>query len=110
MKPLHKKILIVVAIVLVLSAIAYGVYTTVFQFNDQDVRDYIAEEAKNYPEEKREAVTKIIRDGVRYILDDKELTKKVLAEAKKSGTPREMELVHEAVMQAQANGYLKPKL
>ena len=101
-----KILLIILVVLIVLSSIAYGLYGMYFQFNDQDVSDYIAEEVAGYPADKQAAATKIIRDGVKDILKNRDLSNQVLTFAEQSGTPREMELVHLAVLRAQQIGYL----
>lgn len=106
-KSTGKIILIVAIIVIGVASILYGIYGMYFEFNDQDVSDYIKEEANNYPEDKRAAVTKILSDGVKDILKDRELSNQVLTYANSNGTPREMELVHAAIMRARSFGYLQ---
>ena len=101
------KILIVAALIVAFSAIVFGVYYRYFQFNQQDVKDYINEEVEKYPSDKQAGVYKIIVDGVENILGDKELTSQTIEKAKLYGTPKEMELVHAAVMQARNYGYLE---
>ncbi len=84
-----------------------GIYRSHFQFNQQDVKDYINEEVALYPEQVRPAVYQIIRDGVHYILSQRSLVKQVISVAKASGTPYEYELVHAAIMQAREWGYIE---
>lgn len=103
-----KKTLIIAAAVVVFAfLIGMGIYKMYFQFNAQDVRDYINEEADKYDADKRLAVFKIINDGVKDILTDPQLSSQVLTTAKMNGTPAEMELVHSAIMRSKAFGYLK---
>lgn len=101
------KILIIAALIVAFSAIVFGVYYRYFQFNDQDVKDYINEEVSKYDADKQAGVYKIIVDGVENILSDKELTSQCLEKSKMYNTPKEMELVHAAVMQARNYGYLE---
>lgn len=101
------KTLIIAALIVAFSAIVFGVYYRYFQFNQQDVKDYINEEVSKYDSEKQAGVYKIIVDGVDNILSDKELVSQCLEKAKMYGTPKEMELVHAAVMQARNYGYLE---
>lgn len=95
-----------VLMLIVLVVIGIGFYLNFFQFNKQDVRDYISEEANKYPEASRLAAYKVIKDGVEHILSERNLTQQVITTAKANGTPREMELVHAAVMAARNFGYL----
>jgi transcription termination factor NusB len=99
--------LIVIAIVMVIVFAYHGIYKMYWQFNDQDVKDYITEEVNKYPADYRAANYKQINDAVRSILRSRSEVKEVLAKAKAAGTPNEMELVHAAVMQCKAYGYLK---
>jgi hypothetical protein len=92
--------------VLVLSAAAYFTYTTFFQFNQQDIKDYINEEAAKYDTDKNPAVYKIIKDGVEHILSETNLRQQVMQAAKMNGTTPEQELVHAAVMYSKAFGYI----
>lgn len=100
------KIFIVVALIVAFSAIIFGVYYRYFQFNQQDVKDYINEEVAKYPADQQPGIYKIIVDGVENILSDKELVSQCLEKSKLYGTPKEMELVHGAIMQARNYGYL----
>lgn len=101
-----KKLLIVIVIFVAVIALSFGVYYTYFQFNQKDVKDYINEEVEKYAHHEQAAIYKIISDGVQHILNSKALTHQALAEAKRNGTPKEMELVHAAIMQAKTFGYL----
>lgn len=101
------KILIIAALIIAFSAIVFGVYYRYFQFNQQDVKDYINEEVNKYPADKQAGVYKIIVDGVDDILGDKQLISQTLEKSKMYKTPKEMELVHAAVMQARNYGYLE---
>ena len=101
------KILIIAALIVAFSAIVFGVYYRYFQFNQQDVKDYINEEVNNYPSDKQAGVYKIIVDGVENILSDRELVSQCIEKSKMYNTPKEMELVHAAVMQARNYGYLE---
>lgn len=103
----NAKILIIVALIVAFSAIVFGVYYRYFQFNQQDVKDYINEEVKKYPTNKQAGVYKIIVDGVENILGDRELVNQCIEKSKMYNTPKEMELVHAAVMQARNYGYLE---
>lgn len=100
------KLIFTVIIISAIVAFITGIYRKEFQFNDQDVKDYINEEAEIYPLDRQAAVYKTIKDGVMHILSDKQLTKQVLTAAKDNGTNREQELVHAAIMQAKSYGYL----
>lgn len=102
-----KPLIIVLIVVFVFVFLYHGIYKMYWQFNNQDVSDYIKEEIAKLPEDKRAASYKIINDGVNDILSRRNQTKQVLAMAKTYGTPPEMELVHAAVMQAKNLGYLK---
>lgn len=101
------KILIVAILIVALASIVFGIYYRYFQFNQQDVKDYINEEVEKYPQDKQAGVYKIIVDGVENILSDKQLVNQCLQKSKLYGTPKEMELVHAAVMQARNYGYLE---
>jgi hypothetical protein len=100
------KILIAVALLLTISGIVFGIYYTYFQFNQKDVKDYINEEVEKYPLPEQAGIYKIINDGVTHILNDRYEVSQVLERAKLSGTPREMELVHAAIMDAKNKTYL----
>lgn len=101
-----KKLLIVIVILFAVVALSFGIYYTYFQFNQKDVKDYINEEVSLHSIPDQAAAYKIISDGITHILASKALTHQVLAEAKRNGTPKEMELVHAAIMQAKTFGYL----
>lgn len=102
-----KNIIIIAAVIGICFLIGWGIYKVQFQFNDQDVRDYINEEANKYDADKRLAAFKIINDMVKDTLLDRQLSSAVLNTAKMNGTPPEMELVHTAVMRCRSYGYLK---
>ncbi len=100
------KLLIAGIILLIVVALSFGIYYTYFQFNQKDVKDYINEEVEKYPLDEQAAAYNIISSGVQNILSKKATVNQVLVEAKKNGTPREMELVHAAIMEAKSFGYL----
>lgn len=99
-------IISVAAFIFICFLIGMGLYRMYFQFNAQDVRDYINDEANTFPPDKRLAVFKILKEGVDDILKDRELCSQVLAVAKMNGTPPEMEIVHASIMRSRAFGYL----
>lgn len=100
------KLLIAAVILVIVIALSFGIYYTYFQFNQKDVKDYINEEVEKYPLDQQAGVYNIISSGVQNILSRKATTNQVLIEAKRNGTPREMELVHAAIMEAKSFGYL----
>lgn len=93
---------------LFLVLLVFIAYRMFFQFNSKDVSIYIDEEASKFGANKM-AVYKIIQDGVQDILRSHNLTQQVLRTAKAHSTPKEMELVHAAIMQCQAYGFIKPE-
>jgi len=96
--------LIILAFVLLFI---YNIYNMFYLFNDQDVKDYIKEEVNRLPADQQAFATTIIKEGVEDILKSRDRSKQVVAVSSLNKTPREMELVHAAVMQAKALGYLK---
>lgn len=99
--------IIAFAIFLLFLFLYHGIYKMHFQFNNQDVKDYINEEAAKYPAEQRPAVIKLITDGVKVILDDRASVRQVITSARVNHTPREFELVRASVQQNKNYGYLK---
>lgn len=93
-------------ILFVLVIIVIVAYRMFFQFNSKDISTYINEEANKYPANNND-VYKLIQDGVEYILSSHNLTQQVIRSASVSNIPKEMELVHVAVLMAQNNGYLE---
>lgn len=90
--------------VLVLAIILFILYKMFIQFKDSEVRRYIDLEASKYSD--KAGATKILSEGAKHILSSYHLTKQVLGNAKAAGTPNEQELVHAALMQSKAYGYL----
>lgn len=107
-KKSSKGVIILITLLLIaVMAVYYGLYRMYLQFNPQDVKDYITEASAKYDVNNRAAAYKIIQDGVKEILRDRLETRRVLIIAKVNGTPKELELVHAAVMSAKGYGYLE---
>ena len=101
----NQKNLLIALVLTVSIAVGFVIYRMFFEFKSKDVKDYIKEEADNYKGSEVTAFA-IIQDGVQHILSSHNLTQQVLRSAKQSGTPKEQELVHSAIMQARAYGYI----
>jgi hypothetical protein len=91
-------------LLLVFGTILFIAYKILWQFKDATVKGYINDEASKYADPAM--ATKILTQGCHHILTSNSLTKQVLDSAAQSGVPREQELVHAALMQAIAYGYL----
>ena len=99
-------IIALVAFLLIsLLVIAYRMF---LQFNSKDVAIYIKEESDKYGADS-ETVYQLIQDSVEHILSERNLTQQVCKSARATKTPKEQVLVHVAIMQCQAFGYLKLK-
>lgn len=104
MKYLTTKNLVIAMVLFFAVLITVIAYRMFFQFNSKDVAIYIDEAASPY--EDKEKAFKLIQDGVEHILSSHNLTQQVLTISKANKTPKEQELVHAAVLQCVANGYL----
>lgn len=104
MKFLTQKNLLIAITLFVVVLLAVIFYRMFMQFNGKDVAIYIEEAAKAYDD--KAMASKIILDGVEHILSSHNLTQQVIKSSKASKTPKEQELVHAALMQAKAFGYL----
>lgn len=104
-KYLNLKTAIIALIIIGIILICVAMYRMFWQFNDNDVKTYIDEEASKFGEDKANAAA-IIKDGVQYILNSHNLTQQVLKSAKASNTPKELELVQAAAKQCRAFGYI----
>jgi hypothetical protein len=104
-KYLTQKNAIILGIILFSVLVGILVYRMFFEFKTKNVNDYIKEEADKYPGNEKE-VSSVLKDGVHHILSSYSLTNQVCKNAKANGTPKEQELVHSAIMQCKAYGYL----
>jgi hypothetical protein len=99
------KALFTALILLLVVCVVYIVYKIVFQFKNSEVRNYINAEAAKTGDPV--AAAKILKEGCDHILASRTLTNQVLESARYSGIPREQELVHVALMEAYAKGFIE---
>lgn len=92
-------------ITLVLIAVVVIMYRLFFQFNEKEIKIYVAEEAARYKDSK--TVEALIHEAVLHVLSSHTLSQQVLITARKTGTDKEQVLVHTAIEQCKALGYFK---
>lgn len=92
---------LVALVTVAIAAIAYRMY---LQFNQQEIRVYVREQAARYKDQA--AAYRIIMDGVEYLLGSHNLTQQVLRSSRATGTDKEQELVNAAINQCIAFKYL----
>jgi len=91
-------------IALVTVTIGFIIYRMFFQFNQDEIKIYVREQAARYKD--AAASYSVIMAGVEHILGSHNLTQQVLRSAASSGTDKEQELVNAAINQCIAFNYL----